>query len=168
MIKMWKRWRMFEEFDRFFEELGTLDFEKLPDETKYFGYHAYVGPDGIPHVKTFGNVGVLGTRRPEQIEAPEEGTREPYADVIVDEKNRELIVTAEMPGIDKEDVKLHATGTELEISAETDGKKYYKKVTLKAEIDPEKTHSKYNNGILEIKAVLKGPEKSKGRDIKVE
>ncbi len=154
---MWKRWKTFEEFDRLFEELGNLDFEKLPGETKYFGYSAYIGPDGIPHMKTFGNVGALEP----------EGTRAPYADVMVDEKNREVIVTAEMPGIDKKDVKVNATEREIEISAETEDRKYHKKVPLETEIDPKKTSAEYNNGILEVRAALKGSGKSQGHNIKV-
>ncbi len=166
---MWKRWKVFDEFERMFEEFGRLDFEELPGETKYWGYEAYVGPDGIPHVRTFGNVGELGTGTPKQLGTPEpEGIREPYADVIVDEKNREVIVTAEMPGIEKKDVKLHATERELEITAGAEDRKYYKLVPLGARIDPEKTHSTYNNGILEIKAPMKGPEKKEGFDVKVE
>jgi HSP20 family protein len=166
---MWKRWKIFEDFDKIFEELGRLNFEKLPGETKYFGYQAYVGPDGVPHVKTFGNVKGLEEKLPEQLGAlEEEHTREPYTDIIVDEKNKEVIVTAEMPGIEKKDVKLHATEKEIEIKAETEERKYYKKVPLGAKIVPEKTHSTYNNGILEIKAPLKGPEKTEGFDVKVE
>jgi HSP20 family protein len=169
---MWKRWKIFEDFDKLFESFERLDFENLPGETKYFGYEAYVGPDGIPHVKTFGNIadfGKLTKKLPEQLEAPEEEhTKEPYTDVIVDEKAGEVILTAEMPGIGKKDVKLHATEKELEIKAETEQRKYYKKVPLVREIDPEKTHSTYNNGILEIKAPLKGQEEPEGFDLKVE
>jgi HSP20 family protein len=166
---MWKRWNIFEDFEKIFEELRHLDFEKLPGEAKYFGYSAYVGPDGIPHVRTFGNVGAHESGKPEQLSAFEpKGTREPYADVIVDEKNKEVIVTAEMPGIEKKDVKLHATEKEIEITAETDERKYYKLVPLGAKIEPEKTRSTYNNGILEIKAPLKGPKEPEGFDVKVE
>ena len=166
---MWKRWKIFDDFEKIFEEFERLDFEKLPGETKYFGYEAYVGPDGIPQVRTFGNVGELETHTPKRLETPEpEGVREPYADVIVDEKNNEVIVTAEMPGIDKKDVKLHATEKELEITAETEDRKYHKLVPLGARIEPGKTHSTYNNGILEIKAPLKGPGKKEGFDVLVE
>lgn len=165
---MWKRWKPLEEFDRLFEEFGNLNFEEQPEEAKYFRYSAYVGPDGIPHVKTFGNIGTPKPEGPRRLEPPEvAGTREPYADVLVDEKRGELIVTAEMPGIEKKDVKLNATEKEIEISAETKDRKYHKKVPLKTEIDPEKTSATYNNGILEIKAPLKGPGKSQGYKIKV-
>ena len=166
---MWKRWKIFDDFEKIFEEFERLDFENAPGETKYFGYEAHVGPDGIPHVRTFGNVGELEAEAPKELGTPEpESTREPYADVIVDDKNKEVIVTAEMPGIDKKDVKLHATEGELEITAETDERKYHKLVPLGAAIEPEKTQSTYNNGILEIKAPIKGPEKKEGFDVKVE
>ncbi len=165
---MWKRWKPLEEFDRLFEEFGNLNFEGRPEEAKYFGYSAYVGPDGIPHVKTFGNVEALEPVGPERLEPPEPGdARKPYADVLVDEKRGELIVTAEMPGIEKKDVKLNATEREIEISAETKDRKYHNKVPLETDIEPENTSATYNNGILEIKAPLKGPGKSQGHDIKV-
>jgi HSP20 family protein len=166
---MWKRWKIFDDFEKIFEEFERLDFEHAPGEAKYFGYEAHVGPDGIPHVRTFGNVGGLETTAPEELGTPEpEGVREPYADVIVDEKNNEVIITAEMPGIDKKDVKLSATEKELEITAETEERKYHKLVPLGAKIEPEKTQSTYNNGILEIKAPLKTLEKKEGFDVKVE
>lgn len=165
---MWKRWKIFEEFDRLFDEFKDTDFEKLAGETQYFGYSAYVGPDGVPHVETFGNVEELGPKSPERLEIPDvDGVREPYADVIVDEKKNEVIITAEVPGIDKKDVKLSATEKEIEIRAEAKDHKYYKKVPLETSIDPEKARAKYNNGILEIKAPLKGLEASRGHNIQV-
>jgi HSP20 family protein len=97
------------------------------------------------------------------------GAREPFTDVIVDEKNSEVIVTAEIPGVAKEDIRINAAEDSIEIRAETEDKRYYKNLPLDVEIDPNSTNAKYNNGILEIKARLqKASLLRKGVDIKIE
>lgn len=47
----------------------------------------------------------------------ESGTRRPFIDVV--ETDKEVIATAEMPGLDKGDIKINLTDDRLEISAET-------------------------------------------------
>ncbi|MFH1774687.1 MAG: Hsp20/alpha crystallin family protein, partial [Methanobacteriota archaeon] len=95
--------------------------------------------------------------------------REPFTDVIVDEKNSEVIVTAEIPGVAKEDIRINAAEDSIEIRAETRDKKYHKNLPLAVEINPNSTNAKYNNGILEIKARLqKASLLRKGVDIKIE
>jgi HSP20 family protein len=42
-------------------------------------------------------------------------TREPYTDI--QETDKEVILTAEMPGVDKKDIKINATEDGIEISA---------------------------------------------------
>ncbi len=168
----------FEDIDRVFEELFETGARGVA-EPLYYGYSLAVGPQGKPKIKTWGNVdlgGINGTRGTDGVGVGVgvgvlSGVREPFADQIVDEKKNELIITAEMPGVDKKDIKTNATETGLEIKAETKDRKYYKNLLLKAEIDPKSTKATYNNGILEIKARLKKPKKPeryKGFDVKVE
>ncbi len=170
----------FEDLDRVFEELFETGAHRA-GEPLYYGYSLTIGPQGKPEIKTWGNVdpgGVASTRGTDGIGVgvgvgvgvPSD-VREPFADQIVDEKKNELVITAEMPGVDKKDIKTNATETGLEIKAETKDRKYYKNLQLKAEIEPKSTKATYNNGILEIKARLKKPkkpERHKGYDVKVE
>jgi HSP20 family protein len=164
-------------FDEFFKEFEEMDevFENLFEGLKhgeikdlkepiYYGFSMHVGPEGIPKVTHFGNV------RPELTGEIQSECREPFCDVIVDEKAKELILTLEMPGIEKKDINLETTENSVEVKAETETRKYLKKVTLEQEIKPKTAKATYNNGVLEIKAKLEGPVKSakKGRKIKVE
>ncbi len=91
--------------------------------------------------------------------------REPFIDVI--ETDKEVIATAEMPGLEKQDIKLNLTEDRLEISAETkhEEKKeekgyvyrerrsgsYYRAISLPSPVDPDKSKASYKNGVLEIK-----------------
>ncbi len=110
----------------------------------------------------------------------EAGIREPYTDI--QETDKEVILTAEMPGIKKGDIKVNTTEDSIEISAETkreekEEKKgflrkersysgYYRRYTLPSKVDPEKAKATYNNGVLEIK--LPKTEIKKGKNIRVE
>ena len=74
-----------------FKEASTFPF--------YYGYQITVGPNGKPHVREFGNV------KPGARGLVEQSTiRQPLVDTAVDEKNNTLTITAEMPGLSKEDI----------------------------------------------------------------
>jgi len=168
---MWSRRRIFDDFfreldeidrlfDRMFESMRSWrGIEGLEGQPLYWGFSVRVGPSGVPEIQTFGNVETSPTLRA--------GVREPYVETMVDEKNSELVVTAEIPGVTKEDIKINATESSVEIEAERDDRKYRKVVALDAEVDPSTAKARYNNGVLEIKFKLKAPPK-KGVNIKVE
>ena len=93
------------------------------------------------------------------------GHREPFIDVI--ENDKEIIATAEMPGLEKQDIKINVTEDMLEISAKTkhEEKKeekgyifrerrsgsYYRAISLPSPVDPDTSKASYENGVLEIK-----------------
>ena len=91
----------------------------------YYGYQITVGPDGKPHVREFGNIkpGSKGL-------VQQSNTREPLVDTSVDEKSNSLTITAEMPGISKEDIKLNASYKQIVIHAEKCDKKYNTEIPL--------------------------------------
>jgi len=98
-----------------------------------------------------------------------EYTEEPtYTDIV--ETDKEIILTAELPSFSKEDIRIHATENEIEIAVEAKEEEcsehchsrcqcLSEKFGTPAEIIPEKIKAKYKNGILEIKAPKKNPEK---------
>ncbi|MEM2637649.1 MAG: archaeal heat shock protein Hsp20 [Candidatus Korarchaeota archaeon] len=169
---------IFEEMDEFFKRFmrrfGDFDpekmFEKLPDvelpsgarvKGPYiFGYSVTVGPDGKPVVRYFGNVSPGARRTPEEkSEIKEISYREPLVDII--EEANEIIVIAEIPGVEKEDIKIFGTGRQIRIEAS-----HYKKVVdLPVDVDVDKATSTYKNGILEVHLPKKGGEK--GKEIRV-
>jgi HSP20 family protein len=87
------------------------------------------------------------------------------ADVVTTDK--ELKVIVEMPGINKEDIKVNAYDNSVEISTKENAqRKYHRIVELPAEADIDTVKSTYKNGILEITFSKKA--KPKGKEIKVE
>jgi HSP20 family protein len=177
---MWKEpWgfstRIFEEMDKEFAELSRL-FSGIQESASaggklpyYYGYQVTVGPDGKPHVREFGNVrpssrGLVG--QVEQTQTP--SVREPLVDAILDEKQNTLVITAEMPGITKEDIKIHLGEGVVTLHAEKGEKKYHKVIPVEHELDENSAKAAYTNGIVELKIKLKAPAKKKGRDVKVE
>jgi len=136
-----------------------------------YGYSMTLGPDGKPQIREFGNVKPslkpetpFGARRP-SIDIREE--REPLVDVI--DTNSEVKVVAEMPGVEKNDIKLYATENTLNISVDTPQRKYSKEVDLPANVSPKTAKSVYKNGVLEVTLTkVKEERKTKGEPIKIE
>ncbi|MEM4049286.1 MAG: archaeal heat shock protein Hsp20, partial [Zestosphaera sp.] len=141
---------MEEEMREFIEESEKL-FRMSPEELEelrkkglgpyVYGYRIYIGPDGKVKIDEFGNVRREGVKPKITEEA------EPLADVI-DEGDKVRIIV-EMPGVEKDKIKLKASGKELIIQA-SNGRKYLKKLTLPDEVDVKSAKASYKNGILEI------------------
>jgi HSP20 family protein len=168
---------MFEEMERKFlsdfpfpeidwRELEKLPKRKLSDGTEVtgpfvWGWSINIGPDGKPEIREFGNIPKEATlREPGSLLKGISETREPLTDVI--ETENEVIIVAETPGIEKDEIKLDSTENELEIKA---GDKFYKKIKLPSATIPEQAKASYKNGILEIKIPKK---EKKGTGIKIE
>jgi len=150
---------------------------KLPDGTTVrewgpfvYGYSMTIGPDGKPRIREFGNVKpslkpeAFGIARP-RLDVKEE--REPLVDVI--STDGEVKVIAELPGVEKEDIKLHGAENTLTLSVDTPQRKYFKDIELPAKVKIKEVKTTYKNGVLEVtlpKIVEK--EKPKGEPIKIE
>ncbi len=98
---------------------------------------------GKPKVETFGNI----RKTPEGPKVEEE--REPMTDIF-DEKE-EIIIIAEMPGIEESDIRLDLKDDILDITADGKIRKYRKELLLPVKADKENMSFNYNNGILEIR-----------------
>lgn len=141
-------------------ESGTEISESFP---YYYGYQITVGPDGKPHIREFGNA------RPASKGLVQQSTvREPLVDTNFDEKENTLIITAEMPGITKQDVKVGVEGGLVTIHAENGPKKYHSELPVDNELDVDTAKATYTNGILELRIKLKKAPKAKTTEIKVE
>ncbi|MEM3143730.1 MAG: archaeal heat shock protein Hsp20 [Candidatus Nitrosotenuis sp.] len=160
-----------DEFDRLFQRMSRsfMDFDEIFEDVKraggktygpyYYGYSLTVGPDGKPHVREYGNV------RPGLL--PTSSEREPLVDTLVDEKEKVLKLVAEMPGVDKKDIKIVVEGSIVNIDAEHGDKKYHAKVPIRNKIDVDSVKATYTNGILEIQFKLKEEDKPKGKAVEV-
>lgn len=150
---------------------------KLPDGTTVrefgpfvYGYSITIGPDGKPKIREFGNVKPslrtepFGITRP-RLDVKEE--REPLVDVI--STDGEVKVVAELPGVEKKDIKLHGTENTLTISVDTPTRKYFKEIEMPATINPQVAKTAYKNGVLEVTVPkIEKKKKARGEPIKIE
>ncbi len=171
--------KIFEEMEKMMEE-QFKDFaskvpkdyvreRKLPDgsTTKEFGPFVYgysmkVGPDGKPEIREFGNV------KPRRNGLPHvQEEREPLVDVV--ETNGEIHVVAELPGVEKKDIKLSGTEDTLTIIVDNPQRKYFKEVALPGKVKVREASSQYKNGVLEVALPKsKNRKPSTGEPINVE
>jgi HSP20 family protein len=150
---------------------------KLPDGSTIrewgpfvYGYSMTVGPDGKPKIREFGNVKpslkpeAFGLTKP-SLDIKEE--REPLIDVV--DVNGEIKVVAELPGVEKEEIKLHGTEDTLTITVDTPKRKYFKEIPLPTRINPKEAKTIYKNGVLEVTVPkIKEKKKPRGESIKIE
>ncbi|WP_424358724.1 Hsp20/alpha crystallin family protein [Methanocella sp. MCL-LM] len=112
--------------------------------------------------------------------AGERGVQVPHVDIR--EHGNEIIVTADMPGVSKDDISIDVKeGNVLEISArkkmesqkeekgyirhERGYSKFYRSISLPSDVDRSKAKATYNNGVLEI--TLPVTEKHKAHGIPI-
>lgn len=172
--------RMEREFRRMEEEMNRMmraaqEGRLQPPEKGgpiVYGFSMRIGPDGRPHVQEFGNVRdprLLRQLRAE-LGAPGEerglppAVLEPLTDVMEDEEK--VIITFELPGVDKKDIDLEVTEDSLVLKAERAGRKYFKEVPLPEKVLPDSVEAKYNNGVLEV-TLKRAEKKKKGKKIPI-
>ncbi len=186
--RFWRRRTFFPEIERMVEEMEReiaeifKELEReiprdmvrefhLPDGTvrrEYgpfvYGYSMKIGPDGRPIIREFGNMKPsLGMEGRPPLNLQEQ--REPLVDII--EEAERVRVIAELPGVEKEDIKLYAAPRALTISVDTPQRKYYKELELPVEVDEFSGKSTYKNGILEV-IFNRKKERKMGTPIKIE
>ena len=145
------------DFNDVFEEMRRMMDEMMKDPSKFadrpfvYGYSMKVGPDGRPMIKSFGNQpGVKG-----------DATREPLTDVM--EKDDDIVITMEVPGVEKEDIDVEVAERSVRVSA-NGAQRYYKEVQLPSSVDTTSTKATYKNGVLSITV----KKKEKGKKVRVE
>ncbi len=160
-----------DEFNRIFKKMSSsfFDIDDIFEEFKtkgakdgpyYYGYTMTVGPNGKPIVQEYGNV------KPESL--PESKTREPVVDTIFDDKEKLVKLVAEMPGVEKSDVKILVQDKLVNISAEHGEKQYHVNVPIQYKVEENSAKASYKNGILELVFKLAKDEKPKGKTVEVE
>jgi len=122
---------------------GTFKVKGLGDKAQgVYGLSFRTLADGVPKVERFGNI-----RRTEDGPVVAD-VREPLVDLF-DEPD-EIVLVAEMPGANEEDVsvELHDDVLVLETTGE---RKYAREVLLPAAVDAASLQKTFRNGILELK-----------------
>ena len=152
---------VFEEMRRRMERMmsrSLKDLESVDTERPLvWGYSVRVGPEGKPQVRQFGD-----TRMFQPWE--ERRGREPLTDVL--EREDTVSITAEMPGVEKDDIDLRVTPNRLVIQVGREDRPYYKDVDLPAAVDPDSVKATYRNGILDV--TLQKAETESGKRVSIE
>jgi len=159
---------VFEEFDKLdemFDEMMRQAFEPFSKESRgykpyVYGFSMSIGPDGKPVIREFGNL------QRDRFGPKIREDREPLVDIL--EEDEDVVAVAELPGVEKEDIKLHATEDHLTISVDTSNRKYYKELVLPVNVNPSSARAVYKNGVLEVRLKKSVEKLFKGERISVE
>lgn len=122
---------------------------KLGDEKKgvkaVYGFSVRVGGGGKPLIEKFGNVKDKDDGQGPVVEE----AREPMVDLF--DEGDHLLVVAELPGVDANDIRFEVKEDVLNLSATRGDRKYRKEVLLTSEVRAQAATSSYRNGVFEIK-----------------
>ena len=111
-----------------------------------YGFNINIGKDGKPTIDSFGNI----KPKPYSGKPEVNSNREPL--IEVNEEEDQIVVIAEMPGVDRDDIELKATSHSLTISTKEDANMhYYKDIDFSSVINSEVAKARYVNGILEVR-----------------
>lgn len=125
---------------------GEITFDKAKKLRGMYGFSVRIGRGGKPVIDKFGTL--KPEVRPKELKPVVGEVREPLVDIF-DEKD-EIIVVAELPGVEEKDIKSEVKEDKIKISAEAKDRKYFKELELPAKVE-EKFSSSYKNGVLELK-----------------
>ncbi len=140
-----------DEFDNLFAKMSrSVNLENVLQEFEgagtcgpfYYGCTMTVGPDGKPVVQEYGNL------KSETV--PSSKGREPLVDTIVNEKDNAIKLVAEMPGVEKNDIKVVLEKQSVDISAQRGEKKYNVRVPIHCNVNKDSAKASYKNGVLEV------------------
>ena len=73
----------------------------------------------------------------------------PLIDIFQDANN--ITIVAEIAGFNKETFKINVKDQKITLSAKSKERRYYKSLNLPKVVIPNAIHTKYKNGVLEIK-----------------
>ncbi len=155
---------IFEAMEKMIEELQNdvgqsfkelQNFGELESRPLIYGFTMSIGADGEPVVRTFGDKEI------------KTGCREPVYEQFVKPDTDELILTAEMPGIERNDLELNISDSKLVIATPSAERRYKADIDLIVQVDPQSAKASYRNGILTVTLRVKG-KSNKGIKISVE
>jgi len=159
----------FEEMIRRFEESLPADYKEFVREEEtpegvsrrygpfVYGFSYTAEPGREPVFREFGNI------KPSHRGIEPSPGREPLVDVMNEKDKYRIFV--ELPGVDKDKVKLDVAEDSIQIKTE-DEKRFYKLIQLDSAVDAESAKASYKNGVLTLE--LDKKEKRKGKEVKIE
>lgn len=122
-----------------------------------YGFSLHTGPDGSPEIREFGNM-------KDSFSGKSESEWTPLTDV--QETDDSILVTMDVPGVEKENINVEVRDHELVLDV-SGSRKYSTTVELPMSVKSSESSATYNNGVLEIK-LPKEEEEKKGEPIKID
>ena len=150
-----------EMFERLSRAMG-MSAENFGQDPFIYGFSLTQRPGEEPEIREFGNIPMF--EHTGAGEKPYLDTRKPLIDVL--EAEETLHVIAEIPGIEKENIRLNATDLILDIETINGNPKYSERVELPVKVDPQSAKATYKNGVLEV--TFKRLESSSRTSINIE
>ncbi|PTD94710.1 Hsp20/alpha crystallin family protein [archaeon SCG-AAA382B04] len=124
----------------------------------------------------------LPTQKRSKPKNQKKGETTPFTDVR--DLDEEVVVTADLPGVDKEDIDVSVEGNSLTISAERSQEEseesegfvrrertlgqFYRKIKLPSDIKEDEAAAKFNNGVLEVKLPKEEKEEKESNKIEIQ
>ncbi len=158
---------VFREFDRIEKMMDEMmrqahsPFETSKKSRSFrphvYGFSVTLSPDGRPRIRKFSNVqrSFYNPKINEQ--------KEPLVDVLTEEE--EVVVVAQLPGLEKDNINLHATTDQLTINVDIPQRKYRKNLPLPEKVDPKPVKASYKNGVLEVRFKKKKKIEKSARNV---
>ncbi len=122
-----------------------------------YGFSYTAEPGKEPVFSEFGNI------KPSHRGIEPSSGREPLVDVMNEKERYRIFV--ELPGVDKDKVRLDVAEDSVEIKTDDD-KNFYKMIYLDSAIDTDSAKASYKNGVLTLE--LDKKEKRKGKEVRIE
>jgi HSP20 family protein len=136
----------FSHVEKMMEDMADefMDAEDM-DRPLVYGFTLKRGEDGNPLLEEFGNV------KREDGKTIITESREPLIDVVMEED--QVIITAELPGVQKEDVKVRSPDKHTVIISVQGQNAFYKNIHFDETLRPGTAKAQFKNGVLEVKIV---------------
>lgn len=147
----------FKKMQKLAEKMMKQGRQRMNRDPFVYGFTVRTGPEGKPQIEEFGNA------KDYFHEGEDKSEWTPLTDV--QETDDSVLVTVDVPGVEKEDIDLQVRKDSLKVSV--NGKrKYGKTIELPSKVNPEDAEAKYNNGVLEVE--LKKVKEEMGTTVEIE
>lgn len=130
-------------FEQMFEQMNDM-MEEMGMEGNFEGFRMSNRPGEEPNFERFGEGG--------NPFAGFEGFQDARANTHVDvlDEGDVVRVVADLPGVEKENIRVAISEDSLKIQASGDDREYDERVALPSVVDEDSGGATYNNGVLEI------------------
>jgi HSP20 family protein len=130
-------------FEQMFEQMNEM-MEQMGMGGSFEGFRMTNRPGEEPNFERFGEGGDANPF------AGFEGFDDASTHVDVLDEGDVVRVVADLPGVEKDDIRVAVSGDELKIQASNEDREYDERVNLSAIVDEDSGEATYNNGVLEI------------------